>query len=152
LNLPPIGEETLVLCMVLATMAGMLLGFAIGYGLKEGKHSNEMASVMRIAKRISETNHTAAKGVSDPKVLVRYRWITEHEQLMERANPWPPGRALHSFELRPVAGPLLQIGYSFEKDGKKYEAAIMIDPDKPKKKKGAPKGPAIFPPANHLLC
>ena len=26
MNLPPIGEETLVLCMVLATMAGALLG------------------------------------------------------------------------------------------------------------------------------
>jgi len=59
LNLPPIGEETLVLCMVLATMAGALIGFAVGYGLKEKKHSDEMASVMRIAKRISEANHEA---------------------------------------------------------------------------------------------
>jgi hypothetical protein len=49
-----------MLCMVLATMAGALLGFALGYGLKERKHSDEMALVMRIAKRISEANREAA--------------------------------------------------------------------------------------------
>jgi len=67
LNLPPIGEETLVLCMVLATMAGALIGFAVGYGLKEKKHSDEMASVMRIAKRISEANRETAKKERAPQ-------------------------------------------------------------------------------------
>ena len=77
MNLPPISEETLVLCMVLATMAGALIGFALGYGLKKKKHSDEMASVMRIAKRISEANrettnrkainHEAAKKEGAPK-------------------------------------------------------------------------------------
>jgi membrane protein YqaA with SNARE-associated domain len=52
LNLPPIGEETLVLCMVLATMAGALVGFALGYGLKEKKHAREIESIIRITKRI----------------------------------------------------------------------------------------------------
>jgi len=46
--------------MVLATMAGALIGFAVGYGLKEKKHSDEMASVMRIAKRISEAKKEGA--------------------------------------------------------------------------------------------
>ena len=77
MNLPPIGEETLVLCMVLATMAGALVGFALGYGLKERKHSYEMASVMRIAKRISEanreaTNREAAKKERAPKDPAHY--------------------------------------------------------------------------------
>ena len=72
MNLPPIGEETLVLCMVLATMAGALIGFAVGYGLKEKKHSDEMASVMRIAKRISEVNREAAKKERAPKDPVHY--------------------------------------------------------------------------------
>jgi hypothetical protein len=44
--------------MVLA--AGALLGFALGYVLKERKHSDEMASVMRIAKRISEAKKERA--------------------------------------------------------------------------------------------
>jgi hypothetical protein len=71
-----ISEETLVLCMVLATMAGALIGFALGYGLKERKYSDEMASVMRIAKRISEANREAANRETAKK---------------ERAPKGPPG-------------------------------------------------------------
>jgi len=67
LNLPPIGEETLVLCMVLATMAGALLGFALGYGLKEQAHSKEIKAILRIAKRIKETNREPAKKERAPK-------------------------------------------------------------------------------------
>ena len=78
--LPPIGEETLVLCMVLATMAGALIGFAVGYGLKEKKHSDEMASVMRIAKRVSEAKkERATKG---PAFLTQADW--EREAAMPR--------------------------------------------------------------------
>ena len=54
MNLPPISEEMLVLCMALATMAGILLGFALGYGLKERHHEAEIESIIRIAKRVSE--------------------------------------------------------------------------------------------------
>ena len=50
----------MVLCMVLATMAGALLGFALGYGLKERKHADEIMSIIRIAKRVSETNREPA--------------------------------------------------------------------------------------------
>jgi len=82
LNLPPIGEETLVLCMVLATMAGALIGFAVGYGLKEKKHSDEMASVMRIAKRISE-----AKKEGAPKGPA---FLTQKDWEKEAANPRRP--------------------------------------------------------------
>jgi len=53
--------------MALAIMAGVLLGFALGYGLKERKHADEMASVMRIVKRISEANREAAKKERAPK-------------------------------------------------------------------------------------
>jgi hypothetical protein len=44
--------------MVLAT--GALLGFALGYVLKERKHSDEMASAIRIAKRIIEAKKEEA--------------------------------------------------------------------------------------------
>lgn len=63
-----------------------------------------------------------------PKVNLVYRWITEYEQEMERRNPFPPGRTKFSFEKGSIKGPLLQIGYSFEKDGKRYGSAMMIDP------------------------
>jgi hypothetical protein len=67
LNLPPIGEETFLICMALAILAGALLGFALGYGLKEQAHSKEIKAVMRIAKRISEANREAAKKEGAPK-------------------------------------------------------------------------------------
>jgi len=54
LNLPPIGEETLVLCMVLATMAGALIGFALGYGIKEKRHAKEIAAMVRITRRVHQ--------------------------------------------------------------------------------------------------
>ena len=63
-----------------------------------------------------------------PEVKLSYRWITEHDQEMERRNPFPPGRTKFNFEKGPIKGPLLQIGYLFEKDEKKYGAAMMIDP------------------------
>ena len=72
MNLPPIGEETLVLCMVLATMAGALLGFALGYGLKEQAHSKEIKAILRIAKRIKETNREPAKKEGAPKDPAHY--------------------------------------------------------------------------------
>jgi hypothetical protein len=53
--------------MALAIMAGVLLGFALGYGLKERRHAAEIESVMRIAKRISEANYKAAKKERAPK-------------------------------------------------------------------------------------
>jgi hypothetical protein len=63
LNLPPIGEETFLICMTLAIAAGALLGFALGYGVKERKHSNEIESIIRIAKRVSEAKtERAPKG------------------------------------------------------------------------------------------
>jgi len=67
LNLPPIGEETLVLCMVLATMAGALIGFALGYGLKEKKHAREIKSIVRITKRIEEACSAGVKKERAPK-------------------------------------------------------------------------------------
>jgi hypothetical protein len=54
MNLPPIGEETFLICMALAIAAGALLGFALGYGLKERRHAAEIESIIRIAKRVSE--------------------------------------------------------------------------------------------------
>lgn len=63
MNLPPIGEEAFLICMTLAILAGALLGFALGYGLKEKRHSEEMASVIRITRRIYEaTRERAPKG------------------------------------------------------------------------------------------
>jgi membrane protein YqaA with SNARE-associated domain len=67
-----VGEETLVLCMVIATMAGTLIGFALGYGLKERKHADEMKSVMRIAKRIAEARSAGAKKERVPKDPAHY--------------------------------------------------------------------------------
>ena len=58
--------------MALATMAGMLLGFALGYGLKERKHADEIMSIIRIAKRVSETNREAAKKEGVPKDPAHY--------------------------------------------------------------------------------
>ena len=63
-----------------------------------------------------------------PKVELSYRWITEHEQEMERRNPFPPHRPLYNFEKGSIKGPLLQIGYYYEKDGKKFGAGIIIAP------------------------
>ena len=52
MNLPPVGEETFLICMVLAIMAGALLGFALGYGIKERRHAREVESVIRIVRRV----------------------------------------------------------------------------------------------------
>jgi hypothetical protein len=46
--------------MTLAILAGALLGFALGYGLKERKHSAEIESIIRIAKRVSEAEKERA--------------------------------------------------------------------------------------------
>jgi hypothetical protein len=48
----PVTEETLVLCMILALAVGALVGFALGYILKEKKHDDEIAAVIRITKWI----------------------------------------------------------------------------------------------------
>jgi hypothetical protein len=40
--------------MVLATMAGALLGFALGYGIKEKRHANEIAAMIRIVRRVHQ--------------------------------------------------------------------------------------------------
>jgi hypothetical protein len=56
----PVTEETLVLCMILALAVGALVGFALGYILKEKRHDDEIAAVIRITKRISETNRETA--------------------------------------------------------------------------------------------
>jgi hypothetical protein len=63
-----------------------------------------------------------------PEVKLSYRWITEHEQEIEHRNPFPPGRSKFGFEKGPVKGPLLQIGYYYEKDGEKFGAGIIIAP------------------------
>ena len=72
MNLPPISEETLVLCMVLATMAGALIGFAVGYGLKERAHSKEIESIIRITRRIEEARSAGAKKEGAPKDPAHY--------------------------------------------------------------------------------
>jgi len=87
LNLPPISEETLVLCMVLATMAGALLGFALGYGLKEQAHSKEIKAILRIAKRIKETNREPAKKEGAPKGPA---FLTQEDWEKEAAMPRRP--------------------------------------------------------------
>lgn len=63
MTLPPIGEGTFLICMALAILAGMLLGFALGYGLKAKKHSAEIKTIIRITKRIekAQTATAAAK-------------------------------------------------------------------------------------------
>ncbi len=66
--------------------------------------------------------------MSLPEVKLSHRWVSEHEQEMERVNPWPPGRPLHGFEKKPITGPLLLVGYYFELDGVKYGASMAIDP------------------------
>jgi ribosomal protein L32 len=48
-----VGEETFLICMGLSILTGILLGFAIGYRLKERAHSKEIESIIRIAKRVS---------------------------------------------------------------------------------------------------
>ena len=58
-----VGEETLLLCMGMALLAGLFLGFAIGYGLKERAHSKEIESIIRIAKRVSEAKHQQKNNV-----------------------------------------------------------------------------------------
>ena len=72
MNLPMVDENTLLLCMALAMMAGALLGFALGYGLKERAHSKEIESILRITKRIQQgirepANREAAKKEGAPK-------------------------------------------------------------------------------------
>ena len=82
MNLPPISEEILVLCMALATMDGMLLGFALGYGLKERRHEAEIESIIRIAKRVSkEKKEGAPKGPA---------FLTQEDWGKEAANPRRP--------------------------------------------------------------
>jgi hypothetical protein len=46
--------------MALAILAGVLLGFALGYGLKEKRHSDEIASIIRIAQKIETTKKERA--------------------------------------------------------------------------------------------
>jgi hypothetical protein len=56
-----IGEETLVLCIVLATMAGLV----IGYAWKARTHEKEIDAILRIARRIEvakEKKERAPKG------------------------------------------------------------------------------------------
>jgi hypothetical protein len=75
-----VDENTLLLCMTLAMVAGALLGFAIGYGLKERKHSAEIASIIRIAKGVGvarflrEEKERAPKG---PAFLTQADWERE---------------------------------------------------------------------------
>ena len=87
MNLPPIGEEMFLICMALSVLTGILLGFALGYGLKERKHADEMASVMRIAKRISEANREAAKKEGAPKGPA---FLTQADWEREAAKPRRP--------------------------------------------------------------
>ena len=67
MNLPPINEEMFLICMTLAILAGALIGFAVGYGLKEREHANEMAAIIRIAKRIGKARPARAKTERTPK-------------------------------------------------------------------------------------
>jgi hypothetical protein len=78
LNLPPIGEETFLICMALAILAGALLGFALGYGLKEKKHADEIKAIMRIVKPIFEKIERAPKG---PAFLTQADWEREAAKL-----------------------------------------------------------------------
>jgi hypothetical protein len=86
LNLPPIGEETFLICMALAVIAGALVGFALGYGLKEKRHSGEIESIIRIARRIE-----AAKKERAPKgpLLTSKLWKEKGEEDRKRPSPWP---------------------------------------------------------------
>ena len=54
MNLPPIGEETLLICLALAIAAGAIVGFALGYGVKERRHAREIESIIRITRRIHQ--------------------------------------------------------------------------------------------------
>ena len=58
MNLPPVGEETFLICMALSVVTGALLGFALGYAIREKRHADEIASVIRIAKRVSMAQAT----------------------------------------------------------------------------------------------
>jgi hypothetical protein len=46
--------------MALAIVIGALLGFALGYGLKERKHSAEIAAIIQITKRIENVKKERA--------------------------------------------------------------------------------------------
>lgn len=61
MNLPPIGEEAFLTCMILAIAAGALLGFALGYVVKEKRHAKEIAAILRIAKRKEEAVRLTAQ-------------------------------------------------------------------------------------------
>ena len=54
LNPPMVDENTLMLCIGMATMAGALLGFALGYGIKEKRHAKEIAAMVRITRRVHQ--------------------------------------------------------------------------------------------------
>jgi hypothetical protein len=75
--------------MALAIASGALLGFALGYGLKEQAHSKEIKAVMRIAKRISETNRKAAKKEGVPKDPA---FLTQEDWEREAAKPRRPAK------------------------------------------------------------
>jgi hypothetical protein len=62
----PVTEETLVLCMILALAVGALIGFALGYILKEKRHDDEIAAVIRITKRIHRETPPQKKRAPQP--------------------------------------------------------------------------------------
>ncbi len=55
-----VSEETLVLCMVIAATAGMILGFALGYCIKDRAHSKEIEAVYRIVRRVRDAKKEKA--------------------------------------------------------------------------------------------
>lgn len=100
MNLPPVSEETFLICMILATATGALIGFAAGYGIKEKRHAAEIESVIRIAKRIetarAETamkKERAPKGPQCPtkKTIIRPGRPEPHAQV-----PQPSGKTRRS--------------------------------------------------------
>ena len=80
----PVTEETLVLCMILSVAVGALVGFALGYILKEKHHNDEMAAVIRITKRISELNKLLCYH-SIPRYMANRETATRKAAKKERA-------------------------------------------------------------------
>jgi hypothetical protein len=84
-----VDENTLLLCMTLAMVAGALLGFALGYGLKERKHSAEIESIIRIAKGVGAARFLRKEIERAPKGPA---FLTQADWEREAAKPRRPAK------------------------------------------------------------
>lgn len=90
MNLPPISEEIFVLCIVLATMVGLV----VGYAWKVRTHEKEIDAILRIAKRIEEAPKKERAPTAGPHQPTKIIYpVSPASRAVSLNRPREPGRS-----------------------------------------------------------